>query len=1255
MAGTFDAGSVVYEVDMDTSRLLAARREVDAALNGLNGSMGRLEASVNRTERSIGSMERTMSSLSGVAKGLLAALSVQQVASYADAWTELNNKVANSVRTGETQAEVMQRIFDVSQATQSSLNGTATLYARLERGTRTYNTSAEDLTRLTTIINQGFAVSGATAQEAENAIIQLSQGIASGVLRGEEFNSVSEQGSRLMVALADSMGVSIGQLRAMAAQGQLTTDVVVKGLLSQGDAIGKEFANTTVSIAKGLQVAGNNVTKFFGENSTVKSFAAGFRDSVITISENLETLSGALIIVAGIMGSRYVGALAMSTAAKVKDTAASIAQSKASAVAAKDAEMEAAAKLRLAEVEKASTITALRLAEGRLKTIRTTNASVAAEVQLAEAQTAQIRTQISQIESEKALEAQRLKAQITEQGRIATATRMAQLQQASTVLNQRLASAEAATAQARASAIAQAEAQVSASRLAAADATAAATAANGRYIASQEASAVASRAASVAGGVLKGALGLIGGPAGAAMLAAAAIFYFWQKAQQAREEALRFADSLDRVNSSMKAMNNTQLRGTIADANESIRAQKDELSDLQAEVDALNARYRSFTPEAKAVAESMGQGADFTRQQAEVSDQLAQKSRDLANAQEKLARTQDTAAEASRTLTNNMLTSMGVHDGLIEKGSTLERVQGAVAKAFGLTADEINRANQAGQNFNPKALQISPPTAEGDKNILNLKEQNELLKIRDERTRAVRKAEMEQAKVTKNKNQIEEQGRLAGENYDLQKAEEARQEAQRKGEQQDKRSASSAESVAQKLTNLRQQSELAASSTQELSRDSAILRAQQSLGSAATQAQIQEAGQYAAKAWDAAAAARGVTEALKAMPEQAENKSYADSMQNLKAALNAGKIDLQEYNAATEQMEQQHQANLAKIRSQQVVNPTQQALAEVDPVQQLANQHAQELALIQQFEQQGVLAHQNALALKNAADTQYEQQRTAAQWEILSQQSLGYNMLTSAVDAFSGNASNAITGLLTGTMSAQEAMSSLSNTILNSVINSIVQVGVEMLKNFIIGQTIGAASTANGLIQAALLTNAWTPAAYAASVATGGAAAKVGAVAYGSGLATSMALGNVAGGRKNGGPVSSGNIYPVGEGNLPELMQTSKGLFMMPGDGGRVFSNKDVTSGSPSIKKASTGSEYLSNSSSNSAPSNAVGGSGVQVNIQFFDQASGGNRTLQAEASIANGIAEIKAYLLDDQANNGVITQGYAAAMGQRVVARGAY
>lgn len=481
-------------------------------------------------------------------------------------------------------------------------------------------------------------------------------------------------------------------------------------------------------------------------------------------------------------------------------------------------------------------------------------------------------------------------------------------------------------------------------------------------------------------------------------------------------------------------------------------------------------------------------------------------------------------------------------------------------------------------------------------------------------------------------------------------------EARKESDKAGKQSASTADSIAQKLENLRQQSELAADSTQELSREQAILRAQQSLGKSATQAQIQEAGKYAAAAWDAAAAAKGVTEALNAIPEQAENKSYAESMQNLKAALNAGKIDLQEYNAATEQMEQQHQANLAKIRSQQVVSPTQQAIGEVDPVQQLANQHAQELALIQQFEQQGVLAHENALALKNAADRQYEQQRTAAQWEILSQQSLGYNMLTSAVDAFSGNASNAITGLLTGTMSAQEAMKSLGNTILNSVINSIAQVGVEMLKNFILSQTLGAAAqaanAASAIAGGATALAAWAPAAIAASIATGGTASATGLTAYQGAQAAGLVT-SVLGGRKNGGPVTAGGVYPVGEGNLPELMQTSKGLFMIPGDDGRVFSNKDVTSGAPTIKKASTGSEYLSQSSS-SGSTESQSSRPIEVNIQFYDQTTGGQHSFEAQAMQEGNVVTVDAFL-NDLDRGGPMTSGMMDRFGLSMKAGGSF
>lgn len=440
---------------------------------------------------------------------------------------------------------------------------------------------------------------------------------------------------------------------------------------------------------------------------------------------------------------------------------------------------------------------------------------------------------------------------------------------------------------------------------------------------------------------------------------------------------------------------------------------------------------------------------------------------------------------------------------------------------------------------------------------------------------------------------------------------------QKKGESQAERNAKVVEEYSQKA-------KLAADSTSELSREQAILAAKQKLTNATPQ-QVAQVERDAAAAWDTANALKAQAAAQKLLPETRENASYQQDMKDLKTALDGKRITQQQYDQTSEQLEAQHQANLAKIRSQQVVNPTQQALAEVDPVQQLANQHAQELALIQQFEQQGVLAHENALALKNAADRQYEQQRTAAQWEILSQQSLGYNMLTSAVDAFSGNASNAITGLLTGTMSAQEAMQSLGNTILNSVINSIVQVGVEMLKNFIIGQTIGAASTANGLLQASLLTNAWTPAAYAASVATGGAAAKVGAVAYGSGLATSMALSTVSGARYNGGPVSAGGLYQVGEKGKPEIYQASTGKqYMIPGDNGKVISNKDMQ-----------------------------GGGGLNVQVVINNQAS--NAEPQYMGATQNDGNYVLEFLISDAERNGPYISTLQSTLGLSRKANGAF
>ncbi|MDO3488260.1 tape measure protein [Klebsiella pneumoniae] len=1146
MAGTFDAGSVIYEVDMDTSRLLAARREVDAALNGLNGSMGRLEASVNRTERSIGSMERTMSSLSGVAKGLLAALSVQQVASYADAWTELNNKVANSVRTGETQAEVMQRIFDVSQATQSSLNGTATLYARLERGTRTYNTSAEDLTRLTTIINQGFAVSGATAQEAENAIIQLSQGIASGVLRGEEFNSVSEQGSRLMVALADSMGVSIGQLRAMAAQGQLTTDVVVKGLLSQGDAIGKEFANTTVSIAKGLQVAGNNVTKFFGENSTVKSFAAGFRDSVITISENLETLGTALIGAAAIMGGRFAGALAMATAAQTSRVKATIQGIVATRQSAQQEAAAASVTARKAVADKDAALSALNLAT--------------AEYNVAKGSAA---------------EAFALENVIRLRG-IYVAT-----------------SAEAALAN---NALAASQAKVAATGI---------TFANTMK-------------------VVNSVTAPLGGPIGVIAIVAAGWYLYSQRQAEARKEAIAFADTVPDVIKRLKDMNLAQAQGVRADTVTSIEAQKEAISDLKDTISGLQSDYEKYTTLARQYGVTEDQNNGFVIKARDAANELAKKRRDLDGATATLKQTEDALH----------LINIQVNQGIVDQMRAARDNAIAIAEAekqasfLGGTqaflAEKLGQSTQALKAFNSESLKINWGGKEGEKLIKQAERRLALSKLEGEaKARQQAAYDAEDAGVTDERAIKRLQDNYAATERNTQARKDQKKEDNAAASEA-KKLANQQESVNQKLENLRQQSELAAGSTQELSREKAILNAQLSLGKGATQEQIALAGQYAAKTWDTANAIKAQAAAEKLLPEARENASYQQDVKDLQTALAAKKITQQQYNQTSEQLEAQHQVNLAKIRAGQVVTPQQQAQGEIDPVQRLANQHAQELALIQQFETQKGQITQRGLELMNAANTQYEQQRIAAQWEIWRQQNAGYEVAAAAFDSFAGNASNALTGIITGSMSVSEAMRSLGSTVLNSVINSFVQMGVEWLKSVIMGQAGMTAASGMAIAQGQLIAASMAPAAAMTSLATAGANAIPAQAGIASTVGMAQAL-SIAGARYNGGPVSAGGLYQVGEKGKPEIYQASTGKqYMIPGDNGKVISNKDMNGGQ------------------------------VQVNIQFYDQTSGGQHSFQAQASQEGSVVTVEGFLTDVD-RNGPMSSAIQSAFGLGRKAQGAY
>ncbi|MDM3785379.1 tape measure protein [Proteus mirabilis] len=1106
-------GEIVYQVQMDVQQLLTSQRQLEQRLN-------RMDDSFNRTSQSVNNTERSMLSLSKVAASLAGYLSASMVASYSEAWTELNNKLSNSVRASESLIDVTQRVFDISQATRSSLDATATLYARLERGTREYNTSAEDLAKLTSIINQGFIVSGATAQEAENAIIQLSQGIASGVLRGEEFNSVAEQGSRLMVALADSMGVGIGQLRKMAAEGKLTTDVVVKGLLSQGDAIGKEFAKTTRTMSQAFQEAGNNLTKFLGENTTIKSTISAFSDAVITVSKNLDELSSVLTVIAAVVGSRYVGALAMATKSKVMMAAASRQESVATLQSARASEYAANMSVRKAQADLASARSAVALAQAEHNVAKGT---------LAEA------TALDNLIAKKSLAS---KAAIT----------LTQATQAQT--------------------------------------------------AAMANSAAAARAASLSMGLLRGAMGVLGGPAGVVMLAGAAIYYFYQQSKEAREESNKFADDIRGLTEEYKKFSRAAKEAAIVEAKKHLEVADEEAAKLKYTISLIEKEIKELNDGFDLFGLNADKSAKFTDQLKTAVANLEKQEERRGNILYKIEMMQ---SDLNGTLKQGA-------DLLQRESSILPNAKDAW-NAYGFS---IERATRQKKEFNAQSLIMEW----SDKGL-------------DLRKSLEREAKLANAKseIDKRKLQVEfyaeDNGLSEQEIASLTQYAIAAQEAQDAAAERNKttkESTKATDAAYEALKRQREEIELLNKGYKDGSLEMAKYDAVKSLGDTATSSQIETAKQLAEEKYNIQRAAKNKELALEIDTIRKLDEERKSRLNTLDELLASEDISFELHQIKRLEIANEYSRKIAEENAKISANPIEDNRAQFDPVQQLKNENAKKLALMdkyyademaiinqayanqqishEQFTTAKQITDAQYLQIRTAQERQFNEQQTAAQWQMLSQQSLGFDMLTSAVDAMSGSASNAITGLLTGTMTAADAMRSLGNTILNSVVNSIVQTGVEMLKNFIIGKTMGEAAAAASMGEAAIVASAWAPAAAFVSLATMGAnAAPANASLVGTtGLASTLAI---AGARKNGGPVDAGSMYRVGEGGKPEIFKANNGRqYMIPGDNGKVISNKDMQSG------------------------------GMNVNVVFNDYSSGGHK-FDAQTSQDGNTLTIQAFIMD--------------------------
>lgn len=268
----------------------------------------------NNTKRAFDEVNGQLNSmnkqLATAGKAIVAAFSVSAltgairgIANAADSYNLMNARLKLATSSQEEFNTAQTELRKIAIATQTPLESLATLYQRISRPLKEAGRSQKDILAVTEAVATSFRVSGASAQEAENGVIQFAQALGAGALRGDEFNSVAEQAPRLMQALADSLGVPIGALKDMAAQGLLTADVVTSALVEQLDTLRTEAESLPETVGGAMTALTDRWNEAIGQADmtplieAIKSLGDTLSDPVVV--DNLVRLASALATLAG--------------------------------------------------------------------------------------------------------------------------------------------------------------------------------------------------------------------------------------------------------------------------------------------------------------------------------------------------------------------------------------------------------------------------------------------------------------------------------------------------------------------------------------------------------------------------------------------------------------------------------------------------------------------------------------------------------------------------------------------------------------------------------------------------------------------------------------------------------------------------------------------------------------------------------------------------------------------------------------------
>lgn len=276
----------------------------DAGRRTAQGSRQAAEG-VSAVERELG---RARNMLLQYAAAAVAAFSVPQIVQMADEYASLTSKILLVSHTEQQAINTRQQLFELSQRTYSTMGASVELYSRMSRATAHLMVTEAERTRVVETINKLMAIGGASATEAEQAIVQLAQGMSLGALRGQDFNSVSSQAPALIDMLAKSLGRTTGELRKMAEGGELTTGLLVDSFLAMSadvDIQAAKVATTTSNLFTNLKTA---MLQWVGESAAVAGGVDAIKSAIEGLTKHFDVVAEVLLLVVTLLAVRLVAA-----------------------------------------------------------------------------------------------------------------------------------------------------------------------------------------------------------------------------------------------------------------------------------------------------------------------------------------------------------------------------------------------------------------------------------------------------------------------------------------------------------------------------------------------------------------------------------------------------------------------------------------------------------------------------------------------------------------------------------------------------------------------------------------------------------------------------------------------------------------------------------------------------------------------------------------------------------------------------------